>query len=191
MRGERSKTGRAGFVCTAAFAVAMLCVIASASHAAEDYARTGWYAGLSGSYASQRGTVENKTDTSLGFALTGGFRLHERVAVEGEFEWLDGFNTGSFGIDAPILITANTKGYLLTGNFQPWALFGLGTMTLFDNTTPTEVTRLGFILRFGLGADLYLTPKIALTVGLNYVKPIGRMEEYRFLTFNFGTTYRF
>jgi len=175
MRGVRSKTERAGFVCAAAFAVATLCLVASASHAADDYARTGWYAGFSGSYAAPRGTLENSTDNSLGFALTGGLRLHERVAVEGEFEWLDGFKTGSFGLDALILITGNMKAYMFTGDFQPFALFGLGTMTLFDNTTPTEVTRLGFILRFGLGADLYLTPKVLLTIGLHYVKPIGTL----------------
>ncbi len=119
MSGERSRA--------AAFAVAALYLAASTSHAEEDYARTGWYAGFSGSYAVPRaGVLEDRTDNSMGVAVTGGYRLNELVGVEGEFEWLSGFEKDSFGIDEPILMTANAKGYAPIGRVQPWLLYGLG-----------------------------------------------------------------
>jgi len=70
-------------------------------------------------------------------------------------------------------------------------LFGAGAMTLFDNTTPTEVTRLGFMLRFGAGLDYWVTPNIAVTSGLNFIVPTGRIESYQSFSFNLGATYRF
>ena len=193
MRGDRSSLVRARFVgFTFLAAVTSLCVTASTSHAAEDYADLGWYAGLSGSLGVPVGEDLEGSGEGGGFALTGGYRLEEKIAIEGEFQWISGFeDSAGRGIDSPIMMNANLKGYAVTGRIQPWMLFGLGFMTLFDNTTPTEVTRFGFMLRIGAGLDYWVTPDIALTSGLDFVLPTGRIDKYQFFTFNLGATYRF
>lgn len=190
MRGDRSNLVRAGFIFVAA--VALVFVAASTSHAEEDYADPGWYGGLSGSVGYPLGGTLDRYSTGLGVAFNGGYRLQEQISIEGAFEWISGFGdpTG-LRIDSPIMMTANVKAYALTGQIQPWVMLGVGVMTLFDNTTPTEVTRLGMLMRFGAGFDYWVTPQIAITSGLNFIVPMGRIEGYQFFTTNLGATYRF
>ena len=55
----------------------------------------------------------------MGFAATGGYRLYERLGVEGEFEWLSGFECDSFGIGAD---PAHRQGQGLHSDGRPAAL---------------------------------------------------------------------
>jgi opacity protein-like surface antigen len=121
-----------------------------------DYARTGFYAGLSGTFSpdpyDNGSELEDDLDDGLelyttdtwGLSGRGGYRLHPNAAVEVQIEVLTGKHAD--GVDGrisvasdsseiaefslrPVVYTANAKGYLLTESIQPFALVGVGVMT--------------------------------------------------------------
>jgi opacity protein-like surface antigen len=115
----------------AAFAFCWLVITASvapstASAQELDYARTGSYVGLGGTYAIEDFDVEG-ADNTLGLNLRVGYRFQPRLAGELEFEYYDDF--GDFGVKVDgWALTANAKVYGATGQVQPFLLAGLGVV---------------------------------------------------------------
>ena len=159
-----------------------------------DLVRSGPYVGLAGSYASQQGPFEKRTDSSVGLDIRAGWRFGERFAIEGEYEWIDDLNGETGGVEIPAVLTANGKVFLSRGDLQPWALAGMGLMYARVSDSLGEVhtgSNVGAVLRFGAGLDLHLSREVALTLGTTYLLPFGSIRELGTFSFSFGTTYRF
>jgi opacity protein-like surface antigen len=186
--------------------------------AEDEYSRPGWLLGAGGSYAFE--TFEDDVDLpsfmpslSLSaddsFSIHGraGYRCHPRFSAEVEFEWVDGFDAdiSQSGVGKvakvdiePIVVTANIKGYLLTGRYQPFLLVGGGFMRADEKVRDTaaalglsgsdHTTR--FAARFGGGVDVYATRHIVVTAEAGYVLPTGSLE-YDYVTIGMGLQYRF
>jgi opacity protein-like surface antigen len=188
----------------------------------EDFARRGWQIGVAGTYAFE--TFENdaekkfksdfrlpataSVDNSFGFNGRVGYRCHERFSAEVHVEWLDGFDveasSAGFGDIAdykaePIVVTANAKGYLLTGRYQPFLLVGGGVMTadlnLEDNYSLFPISRTesetAFTMRFGGGIDLYATKNAVVSLDATYVLPFGNLDDLDYISVGWGFQYRF
>ncbi|MBW2292567.1 MAG: porin family protein [Deltaproteobacteria bacterium] len=193
----------------------------------DDFDRRGWYAGIEGVYAyedvkegkEEEDLIESHAPFNVTFSLdsdhTGGLnfkvgrRCHPRIAVEIEIEWIDEFEGTvkeptagdvtklSF---SPILVgTVNLKGYLLTGRFQPYALFGMGTMSVKSESrsisqgvgvNESQTTGL-FALRFGGGIDIYATRNWVVTGGIDYVYAATSIQHVNYLSVALGVQYRF
>ena len=180
----------------------------------DEFARRGWLVGVGGSYAIETfeddeeseardlfgPSVSLSVDNSLGINGRAGYRCHRRISAEVEVEWLNGFESdlseSSVGkiatIDAePVEDTANVKGYLLTGRFQPFLLVGGGAMTA-EFTGLSATARLNnFAMRFGGGIDLYATKHVVVSVGADYVLPFGSLEDLDYISIGGGFEYRF
>jgi opacity protein-like surface antigen len=189
----------------------------------EDFARRGWLVGVAGSYAFETfedeaerdfqkvlgPAVNLSTDDSPGFNGHVGYRCHRRFAAEVETEWLHGFDADLTqpGVDQlakveydPIVVTANVKGYLLTGRYQPFLLVGAGAMTAETKIrNPVGLAFTGidsesdnaFAMRFGGGIDVYATKNVAVTVDVDYVLPFGNLDSLDYVTIGWGLKYRF
>jgi len=189
----------------------------------DDYERTGWFVGgkiVSATEFLDEGQeeennreaspipVEFKMDsgnTSAGFSLVGGRRCNDRFSVEIGFEWVDDFsgkfirtdngNVAKSATFAPIVGTINLKGYLLTGRYQPYGLFGVGLMAIDEVTKTTSATSrqtTGLLaLRFGGGIDYYLTRNWVLNAELDYIYSATDIETFDYLSLGFGVSYRF
>jgi opacity protein-like surface antigen len=178
-------------------------------HAEEDeFARRGWLVGVAGSYAIE--TFEDdaeSVDNSLGFNGRVGYRCHRRFSAEIEVEWLDQFkadvSAAGVGKIATIdlelvVVTANTKGYLLTGRYQPFLLVGAGFMTAEAKVRDTADLGLSaseketdFAMRFGGGIDLYATKHVVVSVEADYVLPFGSLDDVDYISIGWGFQYRF
>lgn len=188
----------------------------------DDFDRRGWFVGVQGVYAYEdleEGKEEDDIAESHGFPVkfsldsshSGGLkfkagrRCHSRLAIEIEVEWIDEFkgtakeaSAGDF-IDlsfSPILVgTVNIKGYLLTGRFQPYALFGLGTMSIESESRGggvSESQTSGMLaLRFGGGIDIYATRNWVVTGGIDYVYSATSIAHLNYLSVAVGLQYRF
>ena len=193
------------------------CIVAAAPGAEPDtvedgYARRGWLVGAGGSYAMETfeddmesefqsalgPTVSVSVDDSFGVNGRAGYRCHPRFSAEVEVEWLDGFEAdvsdppSSATIDAePWVVTANTKGYLLTGRYQPFVLLGAGVMTAEFTVGSGRVRETDFAMRFGGGIDLYATKHVVVSAEVDYVLPFGDLEDLDYLSFGLGFQYRF
>ena len=189
----------------------------------DDFARRGWMLGVGGSYAVEvfEDDAESdfqkslgpdprlSVDNSFGFSGHGGYRCHRRFSAEVEVEWLDGFDADLTqpGVDQlakveydPVVITANVKGYFLTGRYQPFLLLGAGAMTAETKIRePVGLAFTGidtesdeaFALRFGGGIDLYATENVVVTVDADYVMPFGNLDALDYITIGWGIQYRF
>jgi opacity protein-like surface antigen len=132
--------------------LAVLCLapgLAQAEPGGPDFAHTGPYLGVGGTYAfhwfpdgvggdfddhvSGIPDSTTRTDGSFGVNARAGWRFTSWLAGEVEYEWLDGFETdirtsagGEFTLESHA-ITANAKlVYPGWGRFQPYGLLGAG-----------------------------------------------------------------
>jgi opacity protein-like surface antigen len=157
-----------------------------------------------------RGDVASlAVDNSLGFNARVGYRCHPRFSTEVEVEWLHGFDAdltqpgflqlAKVEVDS-LVVTANAKGYLLTGRYQPFLLLGLGAMSGdLKVRDPVGLTFTGiksqsenvFAMRFGGGIDLYATENIVVSLEADYVYPFGNLDELNYVTISWGFQYRF
>lgn len=177
--------------------------------AAQDttWGQPGFYVGLSGNAAFPTGIeqeledlsgVSVDVDPSLGLHARAGYRFHPHFAAEAHYEWISGFDVSVSGFDVLEVeghaVTADVKGYLLTGRFQPFAVVGLGTLTgeVSDavgagfSTDETD-----FAARIGAGIDAYLTENLALTLDGSYVMPTGDLEDFNYFSLGWGLQYSF
>jgi hypothetical protein len=113
----------------------------------DDYERNGVILGVAGTYAINTfgdeletayedvfgGPASASVDDSLGISANAGYRFHPHLSAAVEAEWLDGFRSdlSAAGLRRvakvdiePWVITANAKGYPLTGRYQPFHLGG-------------------------------------------------------------------
>ena len=188
----------------------------------DGYARRGWLVGAGGSYAFE--TFEDAAEkdvqrllgstTSLSvddsFSVNGraGYRCHPRFSAEVEVEWIEGFDADFSGLPAPRggtvsgtieaepwVVTANTKGYLLTGRYQPFVLLGAGVMTADFEAKAMGVSdsfsETNFVMRFGGGIDIYATKHVVVSVETDYVLPFGDLDPLDYLSIGLGLQYRF
>jgi opacity protein-like surface antigen len=194
----------------------------------DDFARRGWLVGVGGSYAFESfeddaeadfqrdlppppgdAPVALSVDNSFGFNGRVGYRCHRYFSAEVEVEWLDGFSadlteTGfpqlaKVGFE-PVVVTANAKGYLPFGRYQPFLLVGAGVMTAdIKLRDPVGLTGTGvestsaneFAWRFGGGIDFYATEHVVVSVGADYVLPFGELDALDYITVTWGLQYRF
>jgi opacity protein-like surface antigen len=147
----------------------------------------------------------------------GGYRCHPRFSVGATFEFFGGFDTqwsgawGMGGNDTDMFVaTSDIKGYLLTGRYQPYLLFGGGTMRISTKVTnPMGIVRpapgkdpdrgpviqsrdhTDFVFRFGGGFDVYATEHVVVNVGASYLLPLGEVSGVDVYTVGGGVEYRF
>ncbi len=132
----------------------LLCVLSSVYLDADDpssegYDRRGFFVGAGGSYAGENfddnpvhdvesifdPLTSTTSDDSWSVRSHAGYRCHSRFSVSASAEVFGGFDTtwsgfqgtGSDDIDL-YAVTADVKGYLLTGRYQPYVLLGGGFM---------------------------------------------------------------
>jgi opacity protein-like surface antigen len=179
------------------FAVALLGVFAppSARAADPDFARSGVYVGVGGTYGFN--LLESafddvlgsdvEVDDTWGFNARLGYRALRWLAVEVEYEYLDNFE-----VSVDDFRLADLKAQTISGNlrfivpirrFQPYLCLGAGA-TLFsldDNAVPgLDVDHSSFSGRLGLGFDVYVTRNIVLGIGADAVLSTAEVEDSYF-----------
>jgi opacity protein-like surface antigen len=163
--------------------------VALAQH--DDYARQGFYAGALGLGAIETFDVSGfDSSDGGGFNIRAGYRVHERIALEAQFEYVTGF--GDLGVDIEAWnLMGSVKGFLLTDGFQPYALFGLGVIEAEASAGGLSVDETDFAIRIGGGFDAYLNENWLLFVESAWVKPTDELEDFSYVTVGAGIQFRF
>ncbi len=133
---------------------------------------------------------------SLGFDARVGYRAGRAFAAEFEVE-LHGFDfrqAGAGGVQVnstldTMVWTANLKGFLLPGRFQPFLQAGAGVLVLDAGALGQSQNDVGAALRFGAGLDAHLSRAFALTTHASYVLPLGVVSAYDYYTLTAGIQY--
>ena len=151
-------------------------------HAEEpDYARNGWYLGTALAGGFEKSDLPGTVDDAVGFDFWAGYRVSRVLAFEAQFEYLNGFSGAGAGDF--IAATANLKFYLLHDRIQPFLAVGAGVGRI-------DAGR-GWIVRFGSGADLWLTENIALVAAWSYVFTTQGVDDRDYVSITAGAQYRF
>lgn len=166
--------------------IALLAIIvgsllaAGASHA-DDYSRRGAYFGINAAYGIDLFSTEIAGvagvqplpltyDDSWGLNARLGYRALSWLALEVQYEWMDGIDVGVAGVNfatyKPHTLTGNLKLYLPVWRVQPYLLAG-GGLAIYsvDFIAPLgalDASGTGFAFRGGAGVDVYLTKNLAL-----------------------------
>lgn len=164
-----------------------------------DYAAPGAYIGAGGLYAVELfDDMENyNVSNSSGFQVNAGYRVMPNLAVEARYERYTEFDLDPNGHMNGWSLTANAKAFVLTGRFQPYALVGLGYLSM-DKDRMTAGSNYesddgAFAMRFGGGMDAYITENISMGPEIAYVLPISSddIDDLDFLTVGAGLRYTF
>ena len=172
--------------------------MSSIASAQDQYSAAGPYVQLAGSYAlcslnesdGGGGDCGNAVDNSLGLNARVGFRFNRFISVEGQIEWISGFDAKPGTIQAPpvglteasieaVTYTISARLYPIEGRIQPYAIVGLGGENVWLNTNiGNSDTFTSFVGRFGAGLDIYLTSQLALTGEFTYVAATEAKATY-------------
>ncbi len=194
---------------------AVLAESAPANAAAQDDAfdRNGIYLGVGlagGVYTEVKDDLEKASLAALGYVIPVdvevppgldarvGYRFHPRLAGEVQLQWFPKADIEFADIKAlkleTLTLTANAKGYLLTGRVQPFLLVGAGLMHFevkdrlgLGLSTKAE----DFAARFGGGVDFYLNRNLVFAFDTSYVLPTDDLDGLDHVSFSLGLQYRF
>ena len=207
-------------------------LLSSLAGADDDLARRGYYINLGGAYAVDRidattlgvllavPPVAMGDDASWGLNVRAGYRRTSWLALEIQYEWMDGFSIRQLGPSAfgpanaiiatyrPDVTTVNAKFHLPIWRTDPYLVVGGGFVSYDVDFTQPLVT-LGrsdnaFAFRGGAGLDFYLTKQLVLNVEGSYVlntdsttiplSPAGQtstIDDLYYISLGAGLTIRF
>ena len=204
-----------------ALLVMLLCLLPVGAGAQDDYARSGGYLGIGGTYALHwfpgnfdddvTGGPAVKTENSAGLNARVGYRFNSWAGAELEYEWVAGMENkvdGSKIFDLSYhTVTFNGKfSYPGWGRFQPYGLAGVGfAVLLLDSRRSFGATlddsTVGFAARVGAGLDVYLTKSWLLTGGIQLQVNTAKIDNSGpagddvgtlfYVPIQFGVQYRF
>ncbi|MEH6452320.1 MAG: porin family protein [Psychromonas sp.] len=183
---------------------------------ADDYSRAGWYAG--GNFAQGFNFITeaidvktgSKIDTedTWGLNIRGGYRFNSWLAVEGVYEFMEGFETESL-----VGSTKTRTNSLMIGpkfvmpfwRTQPYLGIGLGTQygnldykSSILRERSGNKTDWSLAIRPALGLDFYITEQFVANLELAGVFVSGKFENFGmsvsdpiYLSLGAGLQYRF
>jgi hypothetical protein len=171
-----------------------------------DYARSDFYVIAQG--ANQIGTfrgnptssLSTQTEHSMGAKGAFGYRINPHLAAEIQIDWVQKFDVKLNGSNKGFNgggVTAQVKGYPLTGKIQPFGVFGLGVGAFeIRHTKETKYrnTQAEFMLRFGLGVDFWFTDQVGMVLDGGYAWPTGasgKLDDLDYATIGWGFILRF
>ena len=198
------------------------------------YSRNGWYGGI-GVSSLVKGFDTTKEDSSPeppacqedddlicalvihvfesidleenpGANVKAGYRLHPRLALEIDYQYLSGFDaeviTESQGassfetvnVENGYAVTGRAKGFLSTGILQPYGAIGGGVANLnIDGELPRDFSfaDLDFVTSFSGGIDFYPTEKLVVYLEASYFLTTGNIKNLDFIPLTLGFLFRF
>lgn len=187
----------------------------SGTAAGDDYARPGFYVGIGPSYLFESFSLDSDNlglagvlgsdvdpdyDNSAGVDVKIGYRVSPQLAAEFLYGFAEGFDSHA-GVRATEidvhLVSFNAKWFPLQGDggskLQPYGLLGAGTQIVNSEVRDPSIekpwsTDAGFVGRFGVGVDYYVTNKFAVELEASYMLPAGgwvKHTDYASLSLSF------
>ena len=158
-----------------------------------DPARNGPILGLGGLWAIDNfDGIGLATDTSGGYNIHVGYRFNKWVATDLHIERYQEFDAPPGEVNG-WAVGMNARGYALHGPIQPFGLIGMNYLDLETTNSAAanpEKTDDGPALRFGIGLDWYVTPRIVLTTDASYMLGLGEVGDYDIAVLSAGFIYR-
>ncbi|MGD8993495.1 MAG: porin family protein [Desulfobacterales bacterium] len=170
--------------------LAVMVLLALSTNAVAGPAEKGFYLGGGLAYA-----WENFDDAGLNFDdawglnAFAGYRLMRYVALEGNFNWYDDFESDSFNVDVEIwTLMIDIKGMYPVYNDRliPYLRAGLGYMDAEASAGGLDADEEDLAVNFGGGLGYYVTDQVSLGLDGKYVWGTGDLDDIEYFV---GTVY--
>jgi len=162
----------------------------------KEYGRKGGYGAVAAIQGIEEfdtgGTGLSADNSDVGFAIRGGWRTPEGLAVEGSIESVTGYtlSAGPSHIDLDFSsFSVSGKYYLAKEKVQPYALVGLGWAGVDTRVSGRDAN--DAFIRIGVGSDFYLTKDVALFAEVNYNRMTGDLKDLDHVDLVLGFLFRF
>jgi opacity protein-like surface antigen len=173
-------------------------VFASGASAVEQ----GPYIGAGGQHAWENfQNVPNgvNVDDSWGFNFRAGYQFNRYLALEGNYDWYDGFDLKyddyTYGKIEVQTLLFDLKLMYPIKNFVPYIRGGGGWMWTKFNPNNSNLNSSDTIDDFawdmGVGFSVYLTPNVCIGPSFRYVVGTGDVDDIRYSTLGFGLEFHF
>ena len=166
------------------------------------------YVGVGANLGIERFDLDTRIDAddSAGAGLSVGYRVNPRLAAELDLDFFNEYQADIGGTQTAdleqIILTANAKGYLHTGNIQPYGIVGVGVMKgdTVDavGATLDRDTELAITLRGGVGLEVHDVlhgfvhhAPVFMYADLSYWLPTGDLSDYNFIQATVGFAWKF
>lgn len=152
-----------------------------------NYARGGYYIGLSGMWALENSDDVGGQDQYLS---TGGLDLHlgnrhnKHFASGFDAIWVHHYNASSEDFQTWGL-GMEERIYLTGTRVQPYAVLGVGFVQILARDSASD-DEIGFAPRLGAGVDCYVNESWAVTLDAVYHLTVGGIEDHDFVTVGLG-----
>jgi hypothetical protein len=158
-----------------------------------DPSRNGVILGVGGLWALDNfDGIGLATDSSGGYNIHFGYRFNKWVSTDLHIERYQEFDAPPGEVNG-WAVGLDGRSYFMHGPIQPFALFGISylDMETTNNTAPNpEKTDDGPALRFGIGMDWFMTPRIVFSPDISYLLGLGEVSDYDVVVFSLGFQYR-
>jgi hypothetical protein len=150
----------------------------------------GAWVGVGGAFALENFEHRGSYEDSGTLSFRAGYRGLPNVAVELLGEVLPQFeaNGAADGDLDGYIVTANGKLYLPLGRVEPWAMAGVGFLSIDPKHSKSHES---IAFRFSSGFDVALTRHVSIYLEAAYVLPTGDVEDYAYSTYGAGVLFRF
>jgi len=128
---------------------------------------------------------------SWGFNVRAGYRFHPNFSAELLYEDFFEFDVDPYGHVEAWDLMAQAKGYLSTGQVQPYASVGLGVARGEYKDSGFSVRETDFAMRFGGGLDVYITENLYAEVEGAYLLGTGDVDGADVVVVGLGLGYKF
>lgn len=129
---------------------------------------------------------------SWGLDARAGYRLHNRIALEAQYQWAARFELTQGGAQLDTITTntwtGNAKVFILNGPLEPYVILGLGVVNAHFGRSKDH-TAMAF--RAGGGFHIFFTPHIGAYAEITYLKPFTSLSDYNSVPLAFGGIYQF
>ena len=157
-------------------------------------AETGFYLGGGVAYAWENFDGEFDFDDAWGLNAFAGYRFMRYIALEGNFNWYDDFESGSTNADVEIwtlMLDLKAMYPVYNDRLVPYLRIGGGYMDSKASAGSLDASNEDFAFNFGGGLDYYVTDQVSIGLDGKYVVGTGDLDAVEYFVGTLNVAFHF
>ena len=172
----------------------IMVVFALSINAEADPADTGFYLGGGVAHAWENFDGDFDFDDAWGLNAFAGYRFMRYIALEGNFNWYDDFESGSTNADVEIwtlMLDLKAMYPVYNDRLVPYLRAGGGYMDAKASAGSLDASNEDFAFNFGGGLDYYVTDQVSIGLDGKYVVGTGDLDAVEYFVGTINAAFHF
>ena len=172
----------------------IMVVFALSINAEADPADTGFYLGGGVAHAWENFDGDFDFDDAWGLNAFAGYRFMRYIALEGNFNWYDDFESNSTNADVEIwtlMLDLKAMYPVYNDRLVPYLRVGGGYMDAKASAGSLDASNEDFAFNFGGGLDYYVTDQVSIGLDGKYVVGTGDLDAVEYFVGTINAAFHF